>query len=135
MWLGFQGSINRNGLVGFVSGRGRINNFAVGIRWMGGAVNARLPLAVYDLDGDGIPEVIYSNETYLFALDGRDGSLKFKLLLEKLDSIKLELLRLRAVLLPEEELSEEEKKELEEARKEIAEGSFVRLEDLEEMDE
>ncbi len=60
---------------------------------------------------------------------------QFKLLLEKLDSIKLELLRLKAALLPEEELSEEEKKELEEARKEIAEGSFFRLEDLEEMDE
>ncbi len=31
---------------------------------------------------------------------------QFKLLLEKLDSIKLELLKLREMLLPEEELSE-----------------------------
>jgi len=61
---------------------------------------------------------------------------QFKLLLKKLDSIRLELLRLRAMLLPEDELSAEEKKELEEARREIAEGSFVRLEDLlEEMDD
>ena len=60
---------------------------------------------------------------------------QFRLLLKKLDSIKLELLKLRAMLLPEDELSAEEKKELEEARREIAEGSFVRLEDLlEEMD-
>ncbi len=49
---------------------------------------------------------------------------RFKLLLEKLDSIKLELLKLIASLLPEEELSEEEKKELKEARKEIVEGYF-----------
>ncbi|MCD6348899.1 MAG: hypothetical protein J7L91_04665 [Candidatus Korarchaeota archaeon] len=61
---------------------------------------------------------------------------QFKLLLKKLDSIRLELLRLRAMLLPEDELSAEEKKELEEARREIAEGSFVRLEDLlEEIDD
>ena len=59
---------------------------------------------------------------------------QFKLLLEKLDSIKLELLRLRAMLLPEEELSEEEKRELEKAKREMKEGSFFRLEDLEEMD-
>ena len=60
---------------------------------------------------------------------------QFRLLLEKLDSIKLELLKLRASLLPEEELSEEEEKKLEEARKEIAEGSFVKLDDLEELKE
>ena len=35
-----------------------------------------------------------------------------KLVLEKLDSVQLELLRLRAMLLPEEEVSEEEKKKL-----------------------
>lgn len=34
------------------------------------------------------------------------------------------------MLLPEEELSGKKKKELEEARKEIAEGSGVNLEDL-----
>ena len=33
-----------------------------------------------------------------------------KLVLEKLDSVQLEFLRLRAMLLPEEEVSEEEKK-------------------------
>jgi len=38
--------------------------------------------------------------------------------------VKLELLRLRALLLlPEEELTEKEKRELEKARKEIAKGS------------
>jgi hypothetical protein len=50
---------------------------------------------------------------------------QLKLVLEKLDAVKLELLRLRAMLLPEEE-----KKELEEARKEIAEGSATTLEKL-----
>lgn len=40
--------------------------------------------------------------------------------LDKLDSVRFELLRLRAMLLPEEELSKEEAAELEEARKEIA---------------
>lgn len=55
---------------------------------------------------------------------------QLRLVLDKLDAVRLELLRLRAVLLPEEELSEEEKKDLDKARKEIAEGSGVNLEDL-----
>ncbi len=53
-----------------------------------------------------------------------------KMVLEKLDSVQLELLRLRAMLLPEEEVSIEEKKKLEEARKEIAKGQKISLEDL-----
>ena len=44
--------------------------------------------------------------------------------------VKLELLRLRAMLLPEEEASEEEKKEIEAARKEIAKGSKVDLDEF-----
>jgi hypothetical protein len=55
---------------------------------------------------------------------------ELQLVLDKLDTVKLELLRLRALLLPEEEATDEEKKELEEARKEIAEGSQIELEDL-----
>jgi hypothetical protein len=55
---------------------------------------------------------------------------QLKLVLDKLDTVKLELLRLRAMLLPEEEASEEEKKELEKARKEIKKGSRINLEDL-----
>jgi len=55
---------------------------------------------------------------------------QLKLVLHKLDAVRLELLRLRAIILPEEELSEKEKKELEEARKEIAEGSSINLEEL-----
>jgi len=55
---------------------------------------------------------------------------QLRLVLDKLDTVRLELLRLRAMLLPEEDLSDKEKKELEEARKEIAEGSGVNLEDL-----
>ena len=46
------------------------------------------------------------------------------------DSIKLEVLRLRAMLLPEVEASEEEKREIEMARKEIAKGSKVKTDDL-----
>lgn len=55
---------------------------------------------------------------------------QLKLVLNKLDVVRLELLRSRAVLLPEEELSEREKRQLEEARRETAEGSGVNLEDL-----
>jgi len=55
---------------------------------------------------------------------------QLKLVLHKLDAVRLELLRLRAMLLPEEELTEKEKKELEEARKEIAEGSSTNLGEL-----
>ena len=55
---------------------------------------------------------------------------ELKIVLDKLDTVKLELLRLRAMLLPEEEASEDEKKELEDARKEITKGSKINLEDL-----
>ena len=55
---------------------------------------------------------------------------QLRLVLDKLDTIRLELLRLRATLLPEEKLSEEEKRELEAARKEIKKGLSVSLEDL-----
>jgi PHD/YefM family antitoxin component YafN of YafNO toxin-antitoxin module len=55
---------------------------------------------------------------------------QMKLVLHKLDAVRLELLRLRSMLLPGEELSEKERKELEEARKEIAEGSSVNLDEL-----
>ena len=53
-----------------------------------------------------------------------------KMVLQKLDSVQLELLRLRAMLLPEEEISEEEKKKLEAARNEIAKGQKISLDDL-----
>ena len=55
---------------------------------------------------------------------------QLRLVLNKLDMVRLELLRLRAALLPEEELSEEDKKELEAARKEMKEGLSISLEDL-----
>ena len=55
---------------------------------------------------------------------------ELQLVLDKLDTVKLELLRVRALLLPEEEATDEEKKELEKSRKEIAEGSKIKLEDL-----
>jgi len=55
---------------------------------------------------------------------------EMKMVLEKLDSVQLELLRLRAMLLPEEEVSEEEKKKLESARNEIAQGQKISLNDL-----
>ena len=55
---------------------------------------------------------------------------QLRLVLEKLDAVRLELLRLRAMLLPEEDLSEEERRELEDARREIEEGKYIDLEDL-----
>ena len=54
---------------------------------------------------------------------------QLRLVLEKLDAVRLELLRLRAMLLPEEELSEEERRRLEEAREEIEEGKYIDLEE------
>ena len=53
-----------------------------------------------------------------------------KMVLKKLDSVQLELLRLRAMFLPEEEVSEGEKKKLETARNEIAKGQKISLDDL-----
>jgi len=55
---------------------------------------------------------------------------ELKRMLDKLDSLRLELLRLRATLLPKEEISQKEKKELEKARKEIAKGSGINLDKL-----
>jgi hypothetical protein len=55
---------------------------------------------------------------------------ELKLVLEKLDTVKLELLRLRAMLLPEEEATDEEKKEIAEAEKEIEKGSTIILEEF-----
>ena len=53
-----------------------------------------------------------------------------KMVLEKLDSVQLELLRLRAMLLPEEEISEKEKKKINAARNEIAKGQKINLDNL-----
>ena len=55
---------------------------------------------------------------------------QLKQVLDKLDSIRLELLRLRATLLPQEELSAEDATKLEQARKEITKGLGINLEDL-----
>ena len=53
-----------------------------------------------------------------------------KIVLDKLDTVKLELLRLRAMLLPEEEATEREKKEIKKAKQEIAKGSKVDLQEF-----
>ncbi len=53
-----------------------------------------------------------------------------KLVLEKLDSVKLEILRLRAMLLPEEEVTEAERKEIEAAEEVIEKGSKIRLKEF-----
>jgi hypothetical protein len=53
-----------------------------------------------------------------------------KIVLDKLDTVKLELLRLRAVLLPEEEATEQEKKEIKKAKREIAKGSKAELQEF-----
>lgn len=55
---------------------------------------------------------------------------ELKLVLNKLDTVRLELLRLRAMLLSEEEVNQKKKKELEKARKEIAKGSGINLDNL-----
>ena len=53
-----------------------------------------------------------------------------KLVLEKLDSVKLEILRLRAMLLPEEEVTEEELKEIDAAEKEMEKGKKISLKEF-----
>jgi hypothetical protein len=55
---------------------------------------------------------------------------QLKAVSRKLDSIKLEIIRLRASLLPEEELTAEEKRELRIAMKEFEEGKTVPLSKL-----
>lgn len=55
---------------------------------------------------------------------------RLKLVLNRLDEVRLELLRLRAILLSEEELNEGEKRELEDVREEITQGLGVNLKDL-----
>lgn len=53
-----------------------------------------------------------------------------KLVLEKLDSVQLEILRLRAMLLSEEEATAEEKKQIAAAKAEIVNGSEVKPDEL-----
>jgi len=55
---------------------------------------------------------------------------QLKVVLDKLDFIRIELCKLRAMLLPEEELSEKEKRELADAKREKAEGLSVSFEEL-----
>jgi hypothetical protein len=50
--------------------------------------------------------------------------------INRLDLIKVELIRLRATLLPEEELTPKEKRELEKSRRDVEEGRRTSLEDL-----
>ena len=50
--------------------------------------------------------------------------------LNKLDTVKVELLRLRAMLLPEGALTEREKRDITAARREYAEGKSLTLKDI-----
>ena len=52
------------------------------------------------------------------------------LIVDKLDQVRLEILRLRAVLIPEEEPTPDERKAVEEARREIREGASKTLAEL-----
>lgn len=51
----------------------------------------------------------------------------------KLDDVKIELLRLRAALLPEERVTDRERKLIERGRREIEKGSYVTLGQLREL--
>ena len=52
------------------------------------------------------------------------------LIVDKLDQVRLEILRLRAALIPEEEPTPDERKAMEEARKETGEGATTALTEL-----
>ena len=54
---------------------------------------------------------------------------ELKLVIERLDTVKNELLRLRAMLLPEEEATDEEKDAISKAKKEIEKGSKSSLDE------
>ena len=54
---------------------------------------------------------------------------ELKLVLERLDTVKNELLRLIAMLLPEEEATDEEKDAISKAKKEIEKGSKSSLDE------
>ena len=58
------------------------------------------------------------------------NSNELKMVLDKLDTVKLELLRLRAMLLPEAEATEQEKKEIKKAKREISKGSKINLQEF-----
>jgi hypothetical protein len=55
---------------------------------------------------------------------------ELKIVLLKLDDVQIELMRLRAMLLPEVESTEEEKKEIEASTQEFKKGQKAKLEDL-----
>ena len=55
---------------------------------------------------------------------------ELKIVLDQLDTVKLELLRLRAMLLPEEEATEQEKKEIKRAKQELSKGSKIDLKEF-----
>ncbi len=55
---------------------------------------------------------------------------ELKTVLDKLDTVKLELLRLRAMLLPEEEATEQEKKEIKKAKQDLSKGSKIDLKEF-----
>ncbi|MDE1871756.1 MAG: hypothetical protein KGI06_05980 [Candidatus Micrarchaeota archaeon] len=50
---------------------------------------------------------------------------ELKLVLDKLDDLEMELLRLRAQLLPKEKMSKKMKKAMEEAEREIKLGNYI----------
>lgn len=50
--------------------------------------------------------------------------------MEKLDSVKLEILRLRAQLLPESQATEQEKREILAGRREYTSGKYSTLRDF-----
>ena len=52
------------------------------------------------------------------------------LIVDKLDQVRLEILRLRAALIPEEEPTSDERKAMEEARREIRGGATTALTEL-----
>ena len=52
------------------------------------------------------------------------------LIVDKLDQVRLEILRLRAALIPEEEPTPDERKTMEEARREIREEATTALVEL-----
>jgi len=55
---------------------------------------------------------------------------ELKIVLEKLDDIQIDLMRLRAMLLPQIEPTDEEKKEIEASVKQFKKGQWTKLEDL-----
>lgn len=59
-----------------------------------------------------------------------DSKTQMQIIVRKLDRIEIEIMKLKAALLPKEKLSRKEKKELKAIRKDMDKGNWISARDL-----